>query len=97
MLVSLVMESLLLLLVLALDVDGDVLAPPWQQLALAVMSAVATELDGPLNDDGRHRMSSPGNVESSELESLKLSHNNRGLRMTARKLYQCLMLKNVGL
>jgi len=70
MLVSLVMESLLLLLLLALDVDGDEL--PRQQLALA-MSPVPVELVG-LND-GLHSMSSPGKVESSELESLKSSHS----------------------
>ena len=69
MLVSLVMESLLLLL--ALDVDGDEL--PRQQLAFA-MSPVPVEFVG-LNEDGLHRMSRPGKVESSELESLKSSDN----------------------
>jgi len=59
MLVSLVMESLLLLL-LALDVDGDEL--PRQQLAFA-MSLVPVELGGHSEED-----------EQSELESLKLSH-----------------------
>jgi len=69
MLVSFVIESLLLLLLSALDVDGDEL--PRQQLAFA-MSPVANELVG-LSEDGLHKMSSPGKVESSELESLKLS------------------------
>jgi len=66
MLVSFVIESLLLLLS-ALDVDGDEL--PRQQLAFA-MSPVTKELVG-LNEDGLRRMSRPGKVESSELESLK--------------------------
>jgi len=66
MLVSLVMESLLLLLLSALDVDGDELP---QQLAF-VMSPMPEELVG-LSDDGLQRMSRPGKVESSELVSLK--------------------------
>jgi len=66
------MESLLLLLS-ALDVDGDEL--PRQQLAFA-MSPVPDELAG-LNDVGLQRMSRPGKVESSELESLKLSHSKQ--------------------
>jgi len=72
MLVSFVMESLLLLLS-ALDVDGEEL--PRQQLALAA-SPVTNELVS-RSEDGLHRMSSPGNVESSELESLKLSSSRR--------------------
>jgi len=67
MLVSLVIESLLLLLLSALDVDGDEL--PRQQLAF-VMSPMPEELVG-LSDDGLQRMSRPGKVESSELVSLK--------------------------
>jgi len=66
MLVSLVIESLLLLLLSALDVDGDELP---QQLAF-VMSPMPEELVG-LSDDGLQRMSRPGKVESSELVSLK--------------------------
>jgi len=70
MLVSLVMESLLLLLS-ALDVDDDEL--PRQQLAFT-LSPVPEELVG-LSDDCLRRMSRPGKVESSELVSLKLSNS----------------------